>query len=212
MACAVVRSLVWRWNPGIAVLVVLLLPATLGLGLWQMQRAEQKRALMAMLEKPPMLLTDNATPPADASVVVHGRFVEQLFAPGQVHEGRAGYRIYGLFQPAGGGRRILVERGWLADGARWRSPPGEVWLSGIMRRRLPRELRRGGPGGALARTDELAVRSRMLRLSADSPYRYALAASAPPMPPEHHLGYALQWFGLALVLVVGGIWAQVRRA
>lgn len=182
------------------------------MGLWQLQRAEQKRALMDMLEKPPVILTDNTTPPAGAPVVAHGRFVGQLFASGQVHEGRVGHRIYGVFAPADGGRRILVERGWLADGARWHSPAGAVWLSGTMRRRLPEGLRHYGPGGPLARLDGMALRPAMLRLSADSPYRYAMAAAAPPMPPERHLGYALQWFGLALVLVAGGVWAQVRRA
>jgi surfeit locus 1 family protein len=31
------------------------------------------------------------------------------------------------------------------------------------------------------------------------------------LPPQRHLGYAVQWFALALTLLVLGLWLEWRR-
>lgn len=100
---------------------LLLLPALLRLGIWQLDRAEEKRQLITALElkseQEPISLSqaleqDN---PDMTRVVSEGRPVKgvTLVIDNQTRDGRLGYEIYGLWQPKGGQQPILVSRGWL---------------------------------------------------------------------------------------------------
>lgn len=166
-----------------------------------------------------------------------GRFIAapRLLLDNQLRDGHAGVRAYCLFVPAGGSRSLLVELGWLAlDGRRdlpsTACPEGEVRVRGLLAPPPSAGLRLG-PAQAridadawLATRIELAearrlwpgaapLASRVLKLDPALPVGYARDLDILPntLPPERHLGYAVQWFGLALAVFVTALLLDLRR-
>lgn len=100
---------------------ILLLPVLLRLGVWQLDRAEEKRQLISALE----LKSEQAPVPLDEAIALKTPDMTRIISDGtpvsdvtlvidnQTRDGRLGYEIYGLWQPSGGQQPILVSRGWL---------------------------------------------------------------------------------------------------
>jgi cytochrome oxidase assembly protein ShyY1 len=150
----------------------------------------------------------------------------------------AGVRAYRVFQPAKG-TPLLVELGWLPLPGnralpRVPVPAGVHAVSGLLLPPPSPGLFRGAatpqPDGTLL---AIALQPEALRgalhLAALAPRvlkldpAQALPADAPPyvrdldilpstLPPERHLGYAVQWFGLALAVVVTALVVTVRKS
>jgi len=141
----------------------------------------------------------------------------------QNRDGRAGIRAYRVFQ-AEGAPPLLVELGWLplpGDRRLPEVPPpeGEYTLSGLLAP-PPAEglvkavsatqssgdrLVTGLDMSALARDLRLpALAPRVFRPDPALPLGYARDLDILPntLPPERHLGYAVQWFGLALAVLI----------
>lgn len=160
-----------------------------------------------------------------------------LVLDNQQQDGQPGHRSYQAWR-SDAGPVLLVERGWRAWDGR-RSPPqvaaltGQACLQGLL---LPwpapglraaaqdHERLADGSGYLLARLDHAAVAALldsepgslavpMLRPARALGTDPAPAAAVLPntLPPEKHLGYAVQWFGLALTVVVLAIWLCWRR-
>lgn len=109
------------WLPTLA--TVLLLPLLIGLGLWQLDRAEQKRALQAdfaaggeaaSLERTAEV-RDLATLRRFQPVSLRGRYLpgRQLLLDNMIHDGSAGYHVLTPFATAAG-PVVIVNRGWVA--------------------------------------------------------------------------------------------------
>lgn len=110
--------------PSLAVL--LLLPVLTSLGLWQLDRAEQKQVLLdrhaANAEDAPLRL-DAQAGEVEAfryrKAIATGRYLgdRQILLDNQVQGGRVGYHVFTPFwlEPEGG--VVLVNRGWVALGA-----------------------------------------------------------------------------------------------
>ena len=109
--------------PTLAMLV--LLPLFLYLGYWQLQRAEEKRALQAEYDR-----RAHDTPVSIGSrlqhaealrfykVVAKGRYETdyQVLLDNRVHQGRAGYHVITPLHIQGSDMRVLVNRGWVPLG------------------------------------------------------------------------------------------------
>lgn len=158
-------------------------------------------------------------------VALHGAYddTRQAFLDAQTHQGRAGYRVWTplVLSP---GDMVLVDRGWIAaDGDRARMP--DIAVDGTPRTvrgylsPLPQPGIRlgqpdaGGPGwprlltwpdaGVVERAwngDAPPVLVLLAQGEADGFVREWNPVEA--IPPERHLAYAVQWFGLALALLV----------
>tara|TARA_R110002072_G_scaffold87977_6_gene198211 strand:- start:24184 stop:24954 length:771 start_codon:yes stop_codon:yes gene_type:complete len=131
----------WR----IALFTALLVPFMVGLGFWQLQRAEEKSAMAAAFEarqqQPPVPLSTLWEEPGEqlayASVTMKGQFTpnEYFLLDNQMREGRVGYEVLDVLQLSSGGR-VLVNRGWVAGGADRQvlpqvpRPEGEVEFTG----------------------------------------------------------------------------------
>ena len=108
------------WLPG---LIGLMLGALFtGLGVWQVDRAGDKRAVLAALEadadQPPAELAATADLKAQAyrRVAVRGRFLERQFLlDNRLFQGRAGFDVLTPLVLVDG-RVILVDRGWVPAG------------------------------------------------------------------------------------------------
>lgn len=119
-----------RLDRRLTLLTLLLLPLLLMLGLWQLQRAEEKRVLQATQTGRAALpaLPLAQLPPASEGPEVAFRRVEvngyyhpeaMVFKDNQLRGGRYGVDVLGLFFDRGSGRWLLLNRGWVpADPAR----------------------------------------------------------------------------------------------
>lgn len=222
------------------VAAVLLMTVFCLLGRWQLQRMEQKQALLDQ-EVPARAQTlalgpALAAPPQLRWVEDEGRFLPgTVLLDNQMREGRAGLKVYQPFR-SDGGAVVLVDLGWLpmpADrtvpvitprsgptrlGGLLAPPPApglavgpaitatgqrEVWLASRM---PPQEV-------AAALELEAALPYSVLRLDPTLPGGYARDLELLPntMPPSRHLGYAVQWFGLALTVLVVALVLEWRR-
>lgn len=188
------------------------------LGLWQLDRAEQKAALIAEMET--RIFDAPIALPGVPEVVAHrylpvraeGRFLpEHVFVLSAQRAQGPGFHVVQAFQTEDG-RRILVERGFLPESARAQlslDVGTEAQLIGNLH--WPRDINRHTPDYDATRNlafgrdvDELA------NLLDTEPLLMVLRAALPeaaqitPVPvhdvsiPDPHLGYAVQWFLMAM--------------
>jgi surfeit locus 1 family protein len=213
-----------RFRPGVrmSVAVVVLLPLTVALGIWQLHRAAEKRAL-----EDARLASFGTLPMAEARLEgsadytrfrLKGRFdaTRQFLIDNRSRHGVPGYLVVTPFDTVGG-RRVLVDRGWVAapvsratlpvvdaptdevtiEVTHWRAEPPpnsvEAWASDWPKRVQYVDLERmaAAVGGALPIE---------LRLAEGQPGSLEQLVIGEEMTPTRHLAYAVQWFGMALAL------------
>lgn len=150
----------------------------------------------------------------------------QFLLDAMTHAGRAGYEVLTPFRPDHGRRWLLVNRGWI-EASPDRSVLPELAIdtpATILRGRIDAlpvpGIRLGGnesgsagwPRVVLFPTlaelqDMLGVELAgfQLLLDADADDGYVRDWQPPPMPAATHVGYAVQWFGLAAAIAVTGL-------
>jgi cytochrome oxidase assembly protein ShyY1 len=226
---------------GLWIAALLLAAAFVGLGRWQLQRMHGKEQLLeaaAHVRDHTVALSQAlARPAALAWTSGSGRFLPQrILLDNQTHDGRAGVRVYQPFEVQGASTLVLVDLGWLPlppDRRMPSLPPvtGTAELRGLLTAPPSAGLALGpamvpsGPAAtwlatridpqaiaqALGRRD---ISSQVLRLDPALPLGYPRDLELLPntLPPARHLAYAVQWFGLALaVLVTAGLLEWRRR-
>lgn len=227
----------------VGLLVVAAAGVCVRLGAWQLARHAHKHALNVALDRalaaPPETLALVTAPAAALRgriVALRGAFDPRrhVLLAGRLHLGEPGVHVVTPFVLAGGATAVLVDRGWLpaADGVTAQPPdaPADTVVSG-----LSDTLGRAGAAGAMRTivAGEATVWSaeRLDRdtIAARLPYAVATftvtelpSPAAPPLPareppPRHdeamHLGYAIQWFAFAIIILVGpAALAWSRRA
>ncbi len=169
-------------------------------------------------------------------LALRGRYApaRQLLLDAMIHEGQAGYQVLTPFRLTDDGRWLLVNRGWVRAGPDRRSRP-QIAVDDDVREIRGRINALPRPGLQLQAVDTNEVRSwpqvvlyptiEELEELLDIPlfrYQVWLDAEAPDgfvrewepaiMAPEQHIGYAIQWFGLACVLVVMAVFLSVSAA
>ena len=122
-------DLEWR----ITLFTVVMVPVMLGLGFWQLQRAEEKATLAASFEareqqSPVALSALRGQSPQSLAYVpvrVSGDYLpDQYFLlDNQIHGGKFGYRVLSILLLADSGGSVLVNRGWIAGDAGRRALP-----------------------------------------------------------------------------------------
>ena len=179
------------------VLVGLAIAVMIGLGIWQLQRREEKEALLATYHaaagRPPIGWP--AVPPKDPLPLFRhatGNCLQVAgfrTAAGQNQKGEPGYLIIADCRTGAEGPGLAVELGWSKN-----PNAGQAFRGGLV-------------SGVIA-PDKV---SRM-RLVAATPGP-GLMASAPPSPDiisNNHLSYAIQWFlfaGIAVTIY----WLALRQ-
>lgn len=226
---------------------LILLPCLIGLGSWQLSRAQEKRLLMTQAEQGRqqlLELTANNEPQWSRyqHVKVFGRYdttrqilLDNMPSTDPTQSGRPGYRVLTplIIDGQENGAIVLVDRGWVSGiSNRQQLPiidvdtqPREV--RGLLDD-LPQPGVRAGDAGIkidqwpqrlnYPKADELKLlygerlASRIILLDADQPEGYArFWAINFGFTPERHIGYAVQWFGLALTLFTIYIVVNLKR-
>ncbi len=169
-----------------------------------------------------------------ASAAGHYRNDFQYLLDNRTHKQVAGYHVLTPFRIQGGDAHLLVNRGWLPVGPdRGRLPDvsvGEQTLleQGIIVAPPASGLTLGATGyddegwpRVVQNIDFTRIQEQLgapllpfvLRLSPASEHGYVRDWRARTgLTPERHVGYAVQWFALAVALVGLCIWAAVERA
>lgn len=203
------------------------LPLLLSLGTWQLDRAEQKRALFADFAASEEAVLLNGTSGGleelrrYTQVRAIGRYLadRQFLLDNMVEGNQAGYRVLTPLLMDDG--MVLVDRGWIPrDFTTARLPEVEVdearrTVAGRLDQ-LPRpgielsaELAPGWPKVVqFPTTDELSAAldtslvPGLVLLDATEPDGFVRNWRPSDFGPERHVGYAVQWFALAATLVI----------
>ncbi|MCL4185281.1 MAG: SURF1 family protein [Burkholderiaceae bacterium] len=169
-------------------------------------------------------------------VVARGQFVPRwtVFVDNRTHKGIAGFHVLSPLRITGSDRHVLVLRGWIArdphDRARLpalHTPSGEVEVEGRAEHDLERVLELGStapPGpqdrlwqnadvAAFARWSGLAMQPLLLRQTSAPRVGQAGRDDGlvrewpdPGSGVDKHLGYAFQWYALAVL--AAGLWVR----
>ena len=222
----------WRLHWPTTLFALALLPLFLGLGRWQLQRADEKAVAQAAFEQRQQAApTDIASLPPQAEaytrVAATGHYdnAHSFLLDNRMLHGRFGYEVVTPFVLStalhGEALRLLVNRGWIeGDPARRQRPPidaveGEVRLTGYVYRDNTKLTFFGnGTEEQWPRLvqnliiDDLQqrlgqpVHPFILRLDAGAPGALRAEWQVVSMAPEKHVAYAVQWFAMAATLVI----------
>lgn len=200
------------------------------LGVWQLNRADEKRELRAQFEAgqattQPLRSTDTASLARYQTVSATGHYdskrqilLDNMPAP----HGMPGFRVLTPFELDSGGW-IMIDRGWLPMGAT-RAVLPQVDVTESARTIVGRidELPRPGVrlGGAsqdsgwprvlnfpqqpdIERALGHPVAARMVRLDAAQPdgFDRFLIMQQQSFGPERHIAYAVQWFAMGAAMI-----------
>lgn len=235
-----ISSLSFRFRriPFLAALVMVCIG--LGLGQWQMQRADQKRAIAVKLTQralAPVLEAESVKGDPAAleyrRLRLRGEFLASwpLYLDNRPQQGRAGFYVLMPFRLAGSAQVVMVERGWVARDGRDRAhlpplvtPSGAVVIEGALRTAPGRVMQLGQaarlqPGAIIqnfdpaefARTSGLTLQPYLLEQTSAAPDGLTRAWPLPSAGIDRHLGYAFQWYALAVMAGVFFVATGLKR-
>lgn len=204
------------------------------LGLWQLSRAQEKAALIAAMEErifdAPIDLPTTPEREGDRyrPVQAEGRFTTNFTRSMAAQKAQGpGFHLISVLETTDG-RRVLVDRGFLPDAAARDLAPetGPVQLVGNLH--WPQDAGSATPPYDAGRNLFFARDvDQMAALLGTEPVLIVLRASdeaapvAQPVPvyqvsiPDNHLGYAVQWFLMAIAwagMTVFFLWRIRRQA
>ncbi|WP_353413512.1 SURF1 family protein [Arenicella sp. 4NH20-0111] len=137
--------------PILLIAAVLMILCMLRLGVWQLDRAEEKQVLLTQVQKrsqsmpaelaglePHLLTTDGKTDLRFSPIKAIGEYISEqsILIDNQVVGHQGGYQLVTPFRVAGMKSLVLVSRGWLPSGAtrqdlpEFETPEGRVTIQG----------------------------------------------------------------------------------
>lgn len=211
---------------------------TVSLGMWQYGRGHQKSELASRIEQrareAPIQVTSREIDARDVElrrVEARGTFDPQyaVFLDNRVRHGVVGYQVIMPLRLEGGTRHLLVNRGWMPASRDRKTVP-------IVNTPTESVTVRGRavlPGRFLELSDKVAEGPVWQNLTLER-YREKMPIAiqpfvvqqdaegapddglirewpAPDLGVDKHYGYAVQWFSLALLILVFYVVTHVRR-
>lgn len=202
-----------RWPIIPTLLVVAAIATMIALGIWQVQRAQEKEALLALFQRNAAISATVALPkagpipPESLFRRSSGTCLEVIGwrqLGGRTADGTTGYRHLAECKSGAEGPGFVADMGLAED-------PQYVptWRGGAVEGVITEEPVEGGLWASL--TGTRPVPRPMLVASNPPP---GLLASTPPDPssvPNNHIAYAVQWFLFALAAAVIYVLALRQR-
>lgn len=230
------QPLRFRIQPVPTIVMVLLVPLFTALGLWQLDRADQKRALALKLEQrrklPPLVLAGEL-PATDQleyrEVTAQGRLLSEktILIENRKYRGKTGFHVITPLQLMDSGHIVLVNRGWISP-QQAIDPPGisqsagELTIRGQASIPLPPALDLSRPPTESGETlphwpfltlehyaawSGLQVQPFMILQATDDGSGFVREWPEPQVNVGMHIGYAIQWFAFALIVPL--IWLRL---
>ncbi len=215
--------------------MVLMTPLFCGLGLWQLDRAEQKRSIAASLEmrrKLPVLQISRDLPDAEQvqfrTVTAAGELLDDktVLIENRKHQGKRGFHVITPLRLADTGQIVLINRGWIPQQSQNEKPtiPGKqgvLSIQGEINLPQPPALDLNlqiDPAEALPRWPFLTLENYavwsgleilpfMILQSPEKSSGFVRQWPQPPANDAMHTGYAIQWFAFALITLL--IWLRL---
>jgi len=224
------------WIPTIAMLCVVAL--TGALGRWQLNRADEKRALQHQYEvvrtEPPIALTGREGAEAQhlqfRQLTAEGEFdaAKQIFLDNQVENERAGYYVLTPLRLADQRHYVLVNRGWIARGPEYPAEPrvsvpgGRLKVQGYGALPVKRFLELSGntvqgfvwqdvPFERYERATGLQLLPVILVQSTGNGEGLLPVQQYPEFGITKHQGYAFQWFALSAAVIATYLFVNTQR-
>lgn len=227
-------------RPFTTLLTLALLVMLIALGRWQLQRADEKRALYQSFETgtDASRAIDAGTPPVQRyqHVEANGHYDDsrQVLIDNMFDAEKVGYYVITPFALDGGGW-LLVNRGWVplgksrsdrpaipvaGDSRRIRGRADHLPAAGIQlgerpKLRPPFPVVAGFPNreelAQLLQETQWTAATDVVLLDPAEPDGYARHWAPPGFPPIRHIGYAVQWFALAAALLVIYLIMNIKR-
>jgi surfeit locus 1 family protein len=233
-------SRIFAPRPFTTLLTLALIVLLISLGRWQLRRADEKRALFDSFAAgtDATQLIELGTPAVKRyqHVAAAGHYDEtrQVLIDNMMNAERAGYFVITPFALTGGGW-VLINRGWVPLGNSRAERP-VIPVAGDARTVRGRADHMPSPGiqmgtkaplappypvvaafpsraeiAALLHESSWTAATDLVLLDPAEPDGYVRHWSAPGFPPMRHIGYAVQWFALALTLAVIYVVTNLRR-
>jgi len=232
-----------RFKPGwkMTLFTLCLSPLLLWLGMWQLDREQEKIQLQTDYERRqeavavPLSSVDwGRSDLAFLKVAVDGHYDNEhaWLLDNRTHEGKIGYELLTPFQSSSG-QWLVVNRGWIAAGATRNDLPnlndisGEVRIQGVIHVPSAQPFMLGDDDAAYSGSWPQVIQSEdVQRMSASFgqsllPYSIRLLPGSPGleqsnwqainMLPEKHRAYAVQWFTMLAVLLAMYIYFGLRH-
>ncbi|MDY6816715.1 MAG: SURF1 family protein [Pseudomonadota bacterium] len=225
----------WHFDWRLMLFSGFFLPVLIGLGIWQLDRAGQKEAMLnswqQQAENLPWQQLIEGEVRSGKPVRIIGRYGDHSWLlDNRTRDGVPGYEVITDFYPLEG-PPVLVNRGWIhAPGSRQRLPqidtPGGLFtLAGRLadypvppvlagqdqeEQGWPRRVQRLPREAATNEVEGLP--GVMIRLdSGQQPGAFRADWAPDLMGPGTHYGYAAQWFALAVALTILTVAASYRK-
>ena len=222
---------------------ILLLSLLISLGIWQLDRAQQKNNTLALKmqnHNAPSLLIDSNTADQptvlryrEATVQGHYDIERQFLIDNQVVKGKPGYFVMTPFKINQSDQAVLVNRGWVALNLDRLKLP-EISLKQVATQisgrinhfpsvgiKLPGAEIPTETWPSVVQVVDVKILSKklgyallhfQLELHQDMPDGFVREWKTDTvMPPEKHIAYAVQWFGLALTLTFLFFWNSCKK-
>jgi len=223
------------------ILFLLLMIMLVRLGFWQLSRADQKRAIIAeqqaKLAMAPKIIDGGLSDTQNLQyrrLQVDGTFEDKylIYIDNKINQGKVGYDVVQPLHIKDSQQYVLVNRGWVPMGKsrqllpQIKVPQGQVSLLGIAKYNTrdvatfgdANRSRQGWPAmvrwldiDSLRKETGLNLLPFVLLLDPGSPHGYVREWKFINMPPEKHISYAVQWFAMALVLLVIYLVVNMKR-
>jgi surfeit locus 1 family protein len=214
------------------VATLLLLPLMTGLGIWQLERASWKQELVDMHEGRGRLSPIGLVAASEGGDLQYRRVFarghydmeHQLLLDNRTFNGHAGYHVLTPLKLADSDKVVLVNRGWVPVGSSRAVLPeipgtyGEVLVDATIKLPPKRFFRLGEmdePNTTWPKVVQqlqldslgqmLGVKLEPLILLLDKEDQFGFIRDWKPVygvTPEKHMAYAVQWFTLAVVLLM----------
>lgn len=219
----------------------ILLPLLISLGFWQLDRAAEKHQLQVLMQQrllaPIKRIRSAENLQEDMNfrqVEMRGRFddAHQYLVDNRVYKGQVGYGVYTPFSFDAGESWILVNRGWTAIGKDRITLPSitisseMMELKGVLSQPPGQLMQLGGQLADTATWPARVQNINLARIEKESglqlqPYILNLDESHAQAyfqdwrpyvdTPQKNQSYAIQWFSMAVVLLLIYISLNTRR-
>ena len=221
---------------GISIFVIIFFPLLLVLGTWQVIRGLEKQDILDRYDFNKSLIPVEANKLSNEdiesnyyrTVSLEGQFMQQsYFLDNRLYRQKSGYEIFSLFQ-SNSNTYFLINRGWVDKketietevskrvriqglytpfkrfGLSLSSEPSvNGWPKIVQELSFQQALRDLSP--------EYNPQPAVIQLSAGSPGAFEPIWKPTIFKAARHYGYAVQWFGLALVLLISYIYFGIQR-
>lgn len=219
-----------RFTPNwlMIILATLFIALFLRLGFWQIQRAEEKTKMVkaeeALAKQEPVIWdVGQKLPMQYQRINAQGHYLNNVFLLDNQHQQHQfGYDVLSPLLLSDGSV-VMVDRGWVLGDSSRRSFPkikipeglsqlhGNVYFPSKNQWVLGPGLERKGNKTTIIELIDTKMLSQLLqkkvypfiiRLDKQDAYGFVREWAIVSMPPQRHLAYALQWFVMALVILI----------